>query len=202
MDPSPKNGAHISQPGQLGELPHLRPVFTIGTNGLSAKDFFRLLKTVGVSRLVDIRRRPNSAFGRFATQRDLPYFLQLHQMSYSYLPAFAPSDELLTWYKQQPKKQWSDPSSLAWREYVTRFNREMVKKRVLGSTHTDVQSVLHGEDMVIVLLCTEENARVCHRSLVANLIAYWHTNVVVQHLTTQKIAQAHSLEQGETFCVL
>jgi uncharacterized protein (DUF488 family) len=201
------NGGHVTKekqrkpPGSYGPLPHLRTIFTIGTRKHRATTFFPPLKKLGVSRLVDIRRRPDGAFSGFMRKRDLPYLLSVHGISYSHVLAFAPSDELIDWYKAAGGDDDTRNSPL-WREYRRRFLKEMGERRVLTEDCQEAQTILRGVDLAIALLCSEEDAHLCHRSLVAGMIAHWHQHIEVQHITAPHIAKKYNLTEGDGFCVL
>jgi uncharacterized protein (DUF488 family) len=198
MDESTKK----KEPGSLGELPQLRTLFTVGTRKHSAKTFFPALKKLGISRVVDVRRWPDGTYGGFFRKRDLPYFLSVHGISYSHVLAFAPSEELIGWYKEALGNSKEKRNSPLWREYRKRFLREMGDQRVLHESCTEAQTVLRGADMAIALLCAEEDAHVCHRSILAGMIAHWHKNIEVQHITAPHIAKKFKLTEGDGFCVL
>ncbi len=188
-------------PGHLGELPNLRVVCTLGARKHSAKDFFGLLEQAEVTHLIDIRRRPDGALLGFARQRDLSYLLSVHNMRYTHLPILAPSELLLGWYKQVLGEDKETHDSKRWAEFTRMFMSQMTETKPLHPDSTDVQTVLRGADKVIALLCSEEDPRLCHRSMVANMIARWHKNIKVRHLTTQAVAKRFKLA-GEALCVL
>ena len=187
----------------LGTLPHLQTICTIGTNKLSAQEFFVLLKAGEVAHLIDIRRLPNSPYSRFATKRDLPYLCKLHEISYAYLEDLAPSRELIRWLKSKNQGTLYERTSQTWRTYTRCYRQEIKERAALAPNNLEVQAVLKGEAKVIAFLCTEEDARICHRSLAADYVAYWHQGLQVKHLTTKDIVDAYFFEEpGESFCIV
>jgi len=72
-------------------------LYTIGFTQKTAREFFELLRTNGVRRLVDIRVNPSGQLSGFAKQEDLPYFLceLADGCEYLHMPALAPTKEIL-----------------------------------------------------------------------------------------------------------
>ncbi len=167
-----------TESGCLGPLPHLKTICTIGHAGLSAQNFFKLLGDAQVTLLVDIRQHPSGSRTFYTLQRDLPYFLRLHEIRYTHVRELAPSRALRRLYRDRVKAK--DPQ--AWDSFARIFNKELTSRKVLSNKIEPVQAFLRGPDEVIALLCTEKNPNRCHRSLVANLISRWHTGVRVIHL--------------------
>ena len=166
------------EPGCLGPLPHIRKVCTIGFTGLGAELFFKLLKDAGVQLLVDVRRRPHGARTFFTLKRDMPYLCGLHDIEYVHVPELAPSDALLSEYREMVGKK--DPD--AWRFFLKHFAKELSGRKVLSSQCKPVQDVLQREVTTIALMCTEKDPKECHRNLVSATIAKWHTEIEIVHL--------------------
>jgi uncharacterized protein (DUF488 family) len=75
-------------------------IYTIGFTQKTARQFFELLESNSVQRLVDIRLHPDGQLAGFTKKEDLRYFLkELTGCDYIYLPVLAPSDELLKTYR-------------------------------------------------------------------------------------------------------
>jgi uncharacterized protein (DUF488 family) len=76
-------------------------LYTIGFTQKSAREFFNLLQTNQVKRLVDIRVNPGGQLSGFAKQEDLPYFLKelANGCGYVHLPLLAPTKEILKEYR-------------------------------------------------------------------------------------------------------
>ena len=75
-------------------------LYTIGSSKKSAEEFFKLLKSNNIMRLIDIRLNNKSQLAGFTNVKHLPYFLKIHGIEYIYKPEFAPTQELLTEYKK------------------------------------------------------------------------------------------------------
>ena len=74
---------------------------TIGFAGKTAEEFFSLLETARVARVVDIRQHREGQLSGFAKHPDLAYFLEkIARIAYSHEPQFAPIPELLKTYRE------------------------------------------------------------------------------------------------------
>lgn len=144
-------------------------LFTVGFTQKSAEQFFELLRANGVQKLVDIRVNPHGQLSGFAKQADLPFFL--HALAegcrYLYLPALAPTKEILTDYRADGD----------WQRYVERFERVMDER---GIPHTLDRAEF--EDGPCCLLCSEATPEQCHRRLVAERLAAAWPGVEIIHL--------------------
>src|SRR3954464_7076217 len=81
-------------------------IFTIGFTKKTAERFFDLLRNAGVRRVIDTRLNRKSQLAGFAKETDLPFFLkELSGVQYSIEPLTAPTEELLSAYKQK-KMDW------------------------------------------------------------------------------------------------
>ncbi len=144
-------------------------LYTIGFTQKTAREFFELLRTNGVRRLVDIRVNPSGQLSGFAKQEDLPYFLceLADGCEYLHMPALAPAKEILKDYRADGD----------WPRYVTRFEQLMDER--------DIPNALNRADFEAkpsCLLCSEATPEQCHRRLVAErLVARW-PEVEIIHL--------------------
>lgn len=143
-------------------------IYTIGFSGKSAEDFFSLLKKNNIKKLIDIRLNNKSQLAGFTNIKHLPYFLQLHNIEYEYLPIFAPTTKLLNDYKMKKIK---------WEEYEKTF-LELLQKR-------NIEQKINIEKFDnVVLLCSEPTADKCHRRLVAEYLqkSFKDKNIQIIHL--------------------
>jgi len=134
---------------------------TIGFSGKSAEQFFTLLQSAGVQKVIDIRRSNNTLYAGFTRARDLPYFLErLCGIAYVHEPEFAPSLELLRAYQARVKKSKKDAG--AWVEFERDFKAE-IQARPVAEVFAQ-----HCEDIEnVCFLCSEATAEKCHRRLLA-----------------------------------
>jgi uncharacterized protein (DUF488 family) len=148
---------------------------TIGFAGKTAEQFFGLLRTAGVKKLIDIRENPGGQLSAFAKHPDISYFLNsICNIVYIYEPRLAPSKEIRDSYRKT--KDWSD--------YEERFLALMRER--------DVPRSLEPLELTgtVALLCSESGPEKCHRRLVADILAehlrgQGHS-VTVSHLVIPK----------------
>ena len=77
-------------------------VYTIGFSGKSAEQFFALLRSNGMRRVLDVRLWNRSQLAGFTKQNDLQFFLRaILDADYKHLPILAPTKELLDGYKKK-----------------------------------------------------------------------------------------------------
>ncbi|MDR3148187.1 MAG: DUF488 domain-containing protein [Treponema sp.] len=142
-------------------------IFTIGYTHKTAKEFFGLLSQNKIETLIDIRLNNKSQLTGFTKKNDLEYFLEkLCGISYLYVPNFAPTRDILDGYKDK---------TITWDEYEQRFNLLIDKRKIekeLGP------HVLHNA----CLLCSESDAKNCHRRLVAEYLSKHFDDVNITHL--------------------
>ncbi|HVM72477.1 MAG TPA: DUF488 domain-containing protein [Anaerolineales bacterium] len=144
-------------------------LYTIGFAQKSAREFFRLLNEHGVKQLVDIRIHPQGQLAGFARQEDLPYFLAelAGGCRYLYLPALAPTPELLKEYRQDKD----------WERYLARFDALMQARDIPAALDRSIFETLPS-----CLLCSEPTPEHCHRRLVAERLASHWPGLAVIHL--------------------
>lgn len=142
-------------------------LFTIGFTKKTAENFFTLLKTAGVRRVLDIRLNNASQLAGFAKCQDLRFFLKaVCDIDYHHLPELAPTQEILDSYRKN-KQGWPRYE----REFLKLLSDRQVEKTVSRNL------VDHG-----CLLCSEESPDHCHRRLVAEYLHKHWGNVEINHL--------------------
>ncbi len=129
---------------------------TVGFAGKTAEEFFRLLKDVGVTKLIDVRENRGGQLSGFAKFPDIAFFLgRLGGITYEHEPLFAPSPEIRDAYR----------ASKDWSAYETAFFELMRQREIPARCEP---SRFEG---TIALLCSEPTAEKCHRRLLADLLA-------------------------------
>lgn len=141
-------------------------LYTIGFSQKSAEDFFKILKSNNVIRLIDIRLNNKSQLAGFTNVKHLPYFLKIHDIGYLYRPDFAPSKELLNGYKNK---------SISWQEYEIEYSRILIQRNIIEKIDCNIF-----KDSV--LLCSEPTAEQCHRRLLAEYLAQKKSDIKIKHL--------------------
>ena len=145
-------------------------LYTIGFTGKNAETFFDLLRTAGVKSLLDIRLNNRSQLAGFTKAADLEFFLKrICDISYYHFPQLAPSQELLEAYRKK---------EIDWDGYLSRFDRLMRER----DTDPFLKHELKGIKKPLCLLCSESEATMCHRSLIAARIARLFPKTEIIHL--------------------
>lgn len=142
-------------------------LYTIGFTKKPAEKFFGLLREAGVTALVDVRLNNVSQLSGFAKRDDLKYFLsEICGAQYTHHTELAPTKDMLDAYKKR---------GIGWTAYEERF-LELMKVR-------QIEDTIRREALDnAVLLCSEDNARHCHRRLVAEYLAQQWDDVTIEHL--------------------
>lgn len=132
-------------------------IFTIGTSGKSAEEFFTVLEDAGVERVLDVRLKNTSQLAGFTKKDHLEFFLRrLLGADYQHLDFLAPTLELRKAYEE---------SGNDWDLYVREFSRLLEERNVLERLDED----LFGQKKCC-LLCSEPTPERCHRRLVAEYL--------------------------------
>lgn len=142
-------------------------LYTIGYAGKSAEEFFRLLKSSGAKKIIDIRLNNKSQLSGFAKGSDLKYFAkQIAGIDYQHVIDFAPSDVLLKRYRKK---------EMSWAEYEVEYLKLICSRDIAQKIDWDQ---LH----LSCLLCSEHLPDHCHRRLLAEYLQRMNRNVVIKHL--------------------
>jgi uncharacterized protein (DUF488 family) len=142
-------------------------IFTIGFTQTSAESFFTRLRNARVRKVIDVRLSNTSQLAGFAKKDDLRYFLDaLAGIEYEHAPELAPTPELFDSFKKRRG---------AWEEFEPAFRELMIQRRVEKSIS---RTTLDGA----CLLCSEAEARHCHRRLVAEYLRERWGDVEIVHL--------------------
>lgn len=144
-----------------------RYLFTIGFSKRSAESFFEALRVANIKTLIDVRLKNSSQLAGFTQGRDLPYFLRkLCSCEYRYCPSLAPTDDILTAYKQK---------KITWEQYENLFKVLLIERDVKKNISSD-------ELDQACLLCSEASANKCHRRIVAEYLQNAFPCVSIWHL--------------------
>jgi uncharacterized protein (DUF488 family) len=150
-------------------------LYTIGFTQKTAEEFFNLLQSAGVRKLVDVRESREGQLSGFAKFPDIAWFLdRLLGIPYVHEPLFAPTPEIRIPY--QATKDWP--------EYERSFRALMAER--------DVPQAINPADYEgsVALLCSEPTADRCHRRIVGEMLRdHWTAaghEVELHHLATPK----------------
>lgn len=133
-------------------------LYTIGFTKKSAEEFFNLLRSNNVKHLIDVRLNNTSQLAGFSKGNDLGFFLkEICGIGYTHDTDLAPSGEIFDNFKKK---------IITWKQLEQLFT-ELLKER-----NTDNKLINKYKDKLdgACLLCSEADAKVCHRRLVAEFI--------------------------------
>lgn len=142
-------------------------LFTIGFTKKTAQQFFSILRTNGVKRIIDIRLNNVSQLAGFTKRDDLRFFLrELCNADYLHRPECAPTKSLLEKYKKQGQ---------IWEDYVSDFIPIITHRKV--EDLFDLQTLDHA-----CLLCSEPLPENCHRLLVSKYLRNHYPSIEIKHV--------------------
>lgn len=148
-------------------LPKPITVFTIGYTKKTAEEFFTLLGSNGVKRVIDVRLHNTSQLAGFSKRDDLKYFLRaILKIKYSEAPLLRPAESSFLAYRKK---------LISWTQYEKAFLHSMKERRA----EAEIQpSFLNGG----CLLCSEEKPDHCHRRLIVDYFQENWGRIMVEHL--------------------
>lgn len=149
-------------------------ICTIGFTKHSAREFFGILKSEGIERLIDVRLNNASQLAGFAKRDDLLYFLELHGIDYVHEPRLlAPTEDLLKAYRNR---------EITWDDYETRFLDLIARRRIEAELRPELFLPRS------VLLCSEHTAEHCHRRLIVEYLSNHWPDITALHLPHIEVA--------------
>lgn len=142
-------------------------LFTIGFTGKTAENFFQLLKDSKATKVIDIRINRTSQLAGFAKEQDLKYFLpKLNKMDYLVREDLAPTKALLAEYRNK---------EVDWVEFSQRY-QDLLHAR--GAIESLTPEIFNNS----VLLCSESESEMCHRTVLANRLVELYPGLTVTNL--------------------
>lgn len=145
-------------------------IATVGVYDFDADGFVATLDEAGVTKVFDIRQRRGVRGGEYAwaNARRLQALLATAGIGYEYHPELAPDTELRHLQYREDDRQGVGKRSrvVLAPDYVRRYTEEILD---LVPLEPFVRRLpVHG---IRALLCVEQSAQACHRSLVARRLA-------------------------------
>lgn len=133
-------------------------LFTIGFTKKSAKEFFDLLKSNNIKKIIDIRLNNSSQLAGFTKGNDLKYFLKvICNIDYEHDISLAPTQEILDGYKKK---------KINWDQYEQLFKNLLIVRNSIDCINYKTKKDYDN----LCLLCSELSPKNCHRRLVAEYI--------------------------------
>ena len=145
-------------------------IATVGVYEFDAAGFIRTLDAAGVTRVIDIRQRRGVRGPQYAwanAQRLQARLADAH-IGYEHRLELAPTTELRQLqYREDDRQGVGKRSRLRLSpEYIRAYTEEILDRVPLGPLIEDLP--VHG---IAALLCVEQTAPACHRSLVAERLS-------------------------------
>ncbi|MBE7709261.1 MAG: DUF488 domain-containing protein [Cyanobacteria bacterium SIG32] len=145
-------------------------IYTIGFAQKSAKEFFELLEKNSIDCLIDIRLNNISQLAGFTKGKDLEYFLnKILAIKYIHDINYAPTKEILDAYKKK---------TISWIEYEKQY-MQLIEKR---NVEVLFKKTINNNFNNICLLCSEPEARYCHRRLLGDYLKHHVANIRIKHI--------------------
>ena len=139
-------------------------LYTVGYSKKSAEEFFDLLRSNGVKRVVDVRRHNTNQLAGFTKKGDLAWFLDvIADIDYEHVLALAPSEDLMHAYRKE---------GLPYSEFAEKLRAQFDEREMPTKATFDHAA----------LLCSEADPSACHRLVAAEYLAEKWSGVDVVHL--------------------
>ncbi|MCC7554257.1 MAG: DUF488 domain-containing protein [Methanobacteriaceae archaeon] len=130
-------------------------VFTIGSSGQKAEEFFKIINENKIEVLLDVRLHNYSQLLGFTKGIDLGYFLDvISNCKYIHDKDFCTTEEVLIAYRKK---------EIEWVKYKAEYLKLMKKRDMINLFHEK-----YGNPSNIMLLCSEKEPDTCHRILLAD----------------------------------
>ena len=144
-------------------------LYTIGFTQKPAQQFFEIIRANDIKMLIDVRLNNSSQLAGFSKGNDLEYFLsEICKCGYEHCDNFAPTKEIFDGFKGKKIK---------WAEFELEYN-SLIKSRGSIDGFFDKYSKYRQ----VCLLCSEATAELCHRRLLAEMIAEKYPKISVKHI--------------------
>lgn len=141
----------------IGRTKKKMNIYTMGYTKKSAETFFSIIDENDIDVLIDVRLNNTSQLAGFTKKNDLKYFLKkICNCDYFHELNFAPTKEVLKKYQNK---------EISWEKYKEEFNT-LLQQRNISRIFFEKYSKYNN----ILLLCTEEHSKNCHRRLIAEYI--------------------------------
>ena len=155
-------------------------VFTIGYSTRTLEEFVELLKTYGVTLIVDVRSVPRSRYNPQFNKETLPNSLKTHDVKYIHMQDIGGL--------RHPKR---DSINLAWQNSSFRGYADYMQTQEF--TDNLLKIVALARENCLALMCAEALPWRCHRSLISDALVARH--VKVQHILSKTSCLNHELNE-------
>jgi uncharacterized protein (DUF488 family) len=155
-------------------------VYTIGHSTRTLEEFIELLKTFGVTLLVDVRTVPRSRHNPQFNKENLPASLKPEGVRYIHMPEIGGL--------RRPKR---DSVNLAWRNMSFRGYADYMQTKEF--TDNLLKIIALARENCLAIMCAEALPWRCHRSLISDALVLRH--VKVQHIISATSIITHELNE-------
>jgi uncharacterized protein (DUF488 family) len=155
-------------------------VFTIGHSTRTLGEFIQLLKSYGVTLLVDVRTVPRSRHNPQFNKETLPASLRPEGVRYIHMPEIGGL--------RRPKR---DSVNLAWRNSSFRGYADFMQTKEFADNLLKIMEL--ARENCLALMCAEALPWRCHRSLISDALVVRH--VKVQHIISAASTITHELNE-------
>ena len=160
--------------------PESTTILTIGYSTRALDEFADLLKTYGVTLVVDVRSVPRSRHNPQFAKETLPNFLKLAGVKYVHMPTIGGL--------RRPKP---DSINTAWRNKSFRGYADYMQTKEF--TENLLNLIALAKENRLVIMCAEALPWRCHRSLIADALLI--RSVKVEHILTKDNIVPHRLSE-------
>lgn len=155
-------------------------VLTIGHSTRTLEEFVGLLKTYGVTLIVDVRTVPRSRHNPQFNKETLPNTLKPYGIKYIHMPDIGGL--------RRPKH---DSINLAWKNIGFRGYADYMQTKEF--TDNLLKIVALARENCLALMCAEALPWRCHRSLISDALVVRHVKVL--HVISKDSAITHELTE-------
>jgi uncharacterized protein (DUF488 family) len=155
-------------------------IFTIGHSTRTIDEFVELLKTNGVTMLVDVRTVPRSRHNPQFNKETLPNALKPYGIKYIHMPDIGGL--------RHPKR---DSINLAWRNSSFRGYADFMQTQEF--TDNLLKIIALARENCLALMCAEALPWRCHRSLISDALVV--RNIKVKHIIGATSCLNHELSE-------
>ncbi len=155
-------------------------IYTIGHSTRTVEEFVDLLKTYGVTLLIDVRTVPRSRHNPQFNKETLPNKLKTHNIKYIHMPDIGGL--------RHPKR---DSINLAWKNSGFRGYSDYMQTQEF--TDNLLKIVALARENRLALMCAEALPWRCHRSLISDALAVRH--IKVEHIISATSCLNHEINE-------
>jgi hypothetical protein len=171
------------------QVPNLKHVYTISC-GMPARHFFNLLKKYNNPLVIDTRRSRYTRGGGFASEADIEYICEVHDIAYAHVLELAPTKEMREAFHKvagPTAKSTQVERAEAWTTFLHAYMSRIGGTLKVLRTGGPLRTIIEGTHEGIVILCACGHHKDCHRQVTAGMLEKWVEGVSVKHLYADEV---------------